>query len=459
MSKHIHILGICGTFMGSIAVLARQLGYTVTGCDANVYPPMSTYLEAQGIEIVPGFDAEQLAQFPADEFIIGNVMSRGKPVLEALLNQRLPYYSGPAWLAQNVLQDKKVIVVAGTHGKTTTSSMLAWILEYAGRSPGFLIGGITENFGVSSRVTDSDWFVVEGDEYDTAFCDKRSKFVHYRPHIALLNNLEFDHADIFPDISAIQTQFHHLVRIVPEQGWVVSNQDAPYLEEVLAQGCWSQQSHFGAHAAWQAQSIATDHSAFSVWHEGLQVGEIDYDLMGEHNQQNALAAIATANAAGVDVATSCAALANFKNAKRRMEHRGEVNGICVYDDFAHHPTAIRLTLEGMQKRVNGEGRVFAVLEPRSNTMRMNYHGHALRDALQYCDQGFVYQAPSLTWELDATLAGSEVPLSVYKDFDALVEAICLYAEPGDHIVVMSNGGFGNIHQKLLSALANKSVIA
>lgn len=459
MSKHIHILGICGTFMGSIAVLARQLGYTVTGCDANVYPPMSTYLEAQGIEIVQGFGAEQLARFPADEFIIGNVISRGKPVLEALLNQRLPYFSGPAWLAQNVLQNKKVIVVAGTHGKTTTSSMLAWILDYAGRSPGFLIGGIPENFGVSSRVTNSEWFVVEGDEYDTAFCDKRSKFVHCRPHIALLNNLEFDHADIFPDIHAIQTQFHHLVRIVPEQGWVVSNDDAPYLDEVLAQGCWSQQSQFGSQAAWQAKSIEADHSVFSVWHEGVQVGEVDYDLMGEHNQQNALAAIATAYAAGIDVDMSCVALTQFKNAKRRMECRGEVKGVCVYDDFAHHPTAIRLTLEGIQKRVKGEGRVFAVLEPRSNTMRMNYHGQALRDALQYCDQGFVYQAPSLTWELDETLAGSEVLLSVYKDFDTLVDAICVHAEPGDQVVVMSNGGFGNIHQKLLSALAKKPVIA
>ena len=455
---HIHILGICGTFMGGIAVLAKNAGHRVTGCDANVYPPMSTQLESQGIELIEGFGVEQLALNP-DIYVIGNVVSRGNPLMEEILNRGLPYISGPQWLAENVLQGKWVMAVAGTHGKTTTSSMLAWILEYAGLAPGFLIGGVPENFSVSARLpqtptqdpnSTSPFFVIEADEYDTAFFDKRSKFVHYRPRTAILNNLEFDHADIFADLAAIETQFHHLVRTVPQQGLVVSNGREASLERVIQRGCWTPVETFGASSGWD-MGPADAQGHFSVSWQGQTMGTVQWDLLGEHNRMNALAAIAAARHAGVQVAEAIAALAEFKNVKRRMELRGVVREISVYDDFAHHPTAIATTVAGLRSKV-GKARILAVLEPRSNTMKLGVMKQALPESLRDADLVFCYGA-NLGWSAQEALQPIAHKSQVFDDLPAMVQAICQVAQSGDHILVMSNGGFGGIHQQLLDALA------
>jgi UDP-N-acetylmuramate: L-alanyl-gamma-D-glutamyl-meso-diaminopimelate ligase len=443
MSKHIHILGICGTFMGGIAAIAKQSGYRVTGCDANVYPPMSTQLEAQGIELIEGWSAEQLALNP-DVFVIGNVVARGNPLMEEMLNRGMPYVSGPQWLAETLLRDKWVLGVAGTHGKTTTSSMLAWILEDAGLNPGFLIGGVPQNFDISARITDAPFFVIEADEYDTAFFDKRSKFVHYRPRTAILNNLEFDHADIFADLAAIETQFHHLVRTVPGNGLIVSNAREQALTRVLARGCWTPVETFGGDTGWRIDADA------NVTLNGESMGRLHWDLLGEHNRMNALAALAAARHAGVPVAQGLAALGRFKNVKRRMEIRGVVNGITVYDDFAHHPTAIETTLAGLRHKV-GDARILAVLEPRSNTMKLGVMKAALPDSLALANQVFCY-AGNLGWDAREALLPLGEKALVEDDFDALLAAVTRAAQPGDHILVMSNGGFGGIHARLLQAL-------
>jgi len=454
---HIHILGICGTFMGGIAVLAKAAGHKVTGCDANVYPPMSTQLEAQGVELIEGFDPSQTALNP-DIYVIGNVVSRGNPLMEAILNQGLPYISGPQWLAENVLQGKWVLAVAGTHGKTTTSSMLAWILEYAGLAPGFLIGGVPENFSVSARLPQvpvqdknsvSPFFVIEADEYDTAFFDKRSKFVHYRPRTAVLNNLEFDHADIFEDLNAIEKQFHHLVRTVPQQGLVVANGKEDSLQRVLDKGCWTPVEKFGTDDDWQAINAQGDGS-FDVVYKGQMQGHVAWGLLGEHNRMNALASIAAARHTGVAVEVSIAALTEFKNVKRRMEVRGESRGVVVYDDFAHHPTAIETTIAGLRAKV-GAARILAVLEPRSNTMKLGVMKNALPASLAQADLVFCYQA-NLGWDASAALAPIANKTQVHDDLTQLILAIKQVAVAGDHVLIMSNGGFGGIHQKLLDAL-------
>jgi len=453
---HIHILGICGTFMGGIAVLAKAAGHRVTGCDANVYPPMSTQLEAQGIELIEGFDPAQTSLNP-DIYVIGNVVARGNPLMEEILNQGLPYISGPQWLAENVLQGKWVLAVAGTHGKTTTSSMLAWVLEYAGLAPGFLIGGVPENFGVSARLPQtpkqdqksvSPFFVIEADEYDTAFFDKRSKFVHYRPRTAVLNNLEFDHADIFEDLPAIEKQFHHLVRTVPQQGLVVANQQDS-LDRVIARGCWSALERIDSASGWQVQNVDAQ-GRFDVYLNGERQGNVSWDLLGEHNRSNALAVIAAARHVGVAPCIAIEALGEFKNVKRRMEVKGVANDVTVYDDFAHHPTAIATTVAGLRAKV-GKARILAVLEPRSNTMKLGVMKDALPDSLRDADAVFCY-ANNLGWDAAAALAPIQQKAQTYDDLGQLVTAVTAMAQPGDHVLVMSNGGFGGVHQKLLQAL-------
>ncbi|MEW5787120.1 MAG: UDP-N-acetylmuramate:L-alanyl-gamma-D-glutamyl-meso-diaminopimelate ligase [Pseudomonadota bacterium] len=452
---HIHILGICGTFMGGIAAIAQQAGHTVTGCDANVYPPMSTQLEALGIRLIEGFGVEQLDLQP-DVWVVGNVVARGKqPLMEEILNRGLPYVSGPQWLAENVLRgggpgtDKWVLAVAGTHGKTTTSSMLAWILEDCGLNPGFLIGGVPMNFGVSARLTDSPFFVIEADEYDTAFFDKRSKFVHYRPRTAVLNNLEYDHADIFPDLAAIETQFHHLVRSVPGNGLIVANGGDPNILRVLGRGCWSPVEYFaGPGFGWQAQAL--DAEAFAVSLDDAPLGRVDWALLGEHNRHNALAALAAARHAGVPPRDGMAALSRFENVKRRLEVKGQARGVTVYDDFAHHPTAIATTLEGLRAKV-GPARILAVLEPRSNTMKLGVMKAALPASLGSADRVFCYSG-GIDWDAAGALAPLGGKLSVLADLDALVEAIAGECRPGDQVLIMSNGGFGGIHGRLLDRL-------
>ena len=443
-AKHIHILGICGTFMGGIAAIAKQSGYRVTGCDANVYPPMSTQLEAQGIALIEGFGVEQLSLKP-DVFVIGNVVTRGNPLMEEILNRNLPYASGPQWLADTLLRDKWVLAVAGTHGKTTTTSMLAWILEYAGLNPGFLIGGVPQNFGISARITESPFFVIEADEYDTAFFDKRSKFVHYHPRTAILNNLEFDHADIFADLAAIETQFHHLVRTVPGNGLVVCNGREESLQRVIQRGCWTPVEKFGSDDGW---NIADDDR---VTLKDVAQGTLQWELMGEHNRMNALAALAAARHAGVPITQGLAALTEFKNVKRRMEIRGTVNGIMVYDDFAHHPTAIATTAAGLRRKV-GSARILAVLEPRSNTMKLGVMKDALPGSLKDADLVFCY-AGNLGWDARGALAAMGDKAVVKDNLDELIAAIAAVARSGDQILVMSNGGFGGIHEKLLKKLA------
>ncbi len=441
---HTHILGICGTFMGGIAVLAKQAGHRVTGCDANVYPPMSTQLEAQGIELIEGFGSEQITLQP-DIFVIGNVVSRGNPLMEEILNRNLPYISGPQWLEQNLLQDKWVLAVSGTHGKTTTSSMLAWMLEYAGLNPGFLIGGVPQNFGLSARLTDTPFFVIEADEYDTAFFDKRSKFIHYHPRTVILNNLEFDHADIFADLAAIETQFHHLVRTVPGNGLIISNGRDDSLKRVISHGCWTPVELFACADGWNID--ADNRIAFY----GEVQGELKWELMGEHNRLNALAALAAARHAGVPVAQGLAALSEFKNVKRRMEVRGVVNGITVYDDFAHHPTAIATTVSGLRAKA-GSARILAVLEPRSNTMKLGVMKNSLPDSLKDADLVFCYDF-NLGWDARAVLAPLGDRAIIKDKLNELTTAIVATARPGDNILVMSNGGFGGIHEKLLQRLA------
>lgn len=446
---HLHILGICGTFMGGIAAIARSAGHTVTGCDANVYPPMSDQLRALGIDLIEGFDTGQ-AGIGADVFVVGNVVARGKqPLIEAILDRGLPYTSGPQWLADAVLRDKWVLAVAGTHGKTTTASMLAWILEDAKLNPGFLIGGVPQNFGVSARLTDSPFFVIEADEYDTAFFDKRSKFVHYRPRTALLNNLEFDHADIFPDLAAIETQFHHLVRTVPGNGLIVANGREASLDRVLERGCWTPVERFGGVGGWTAGEPDAD-GGFDVFLDGAPQGRVSWTLIGEHNRLNALAAIAAARHAGVPAAAAIDALARFENVKRRMEVRGSVHGITVYDDFAHHPTAIATTVEGLRAKV-GNARILAVLEPRSNTMKLGVMKAQLPGSLRDADTVYCYGA-NLGWDAAEALAPLGGKAHTFDDLDALVDRLLADARSGDHVLVMSNGGFGGIHAKLLEAL-------
>jgi len=456
---HIHILGICGTFMGGLAAIAKQAGHRVTGCDANVYPPMSTQLEAMGIELSQGFGAEQVELNP-DVYVIGNVVTRGKPLMEEILNRGLPYISGPQWLAENVLHERWVLAVAGTHGKTTTSSMLAWILEDAGLAPGFLIGGIPENFGVSARLpgaprqdpaSESPFFVIEADEYDTAFFDKRSKFVHYRPRTAILNNLEFDHADIFADLAAIETQFHHLVRTVPGNGRIVVNGREASLERVLARGCWTPVERFGGESGWQVGTVDADGS-FEVVLDGKSQGKVVWSQLGEHNRMNALAAIAAARHVGVAVADAIDALGRFQTVKRRMEVKGVVNDITVYDDFAHHPTAIATTVAGLRAKVGPATRILAVLEPRSNTMKLGTMKDALPGSLADADRVFCYAA-NLGWSPAEALVPLGQKAQTFDDLDALIAAVVAEARPGDQVLVMSNGGFGGIHGKLLERLA------
>jgi UDP-N-acetylmuramate: L-alanyl-gamma-D-glutamyl-meso-diaminopimelate ligase len=445
---HIHILGICGTFMGGIALLARQAGHTVTGCDANVYPPMSTQLLEQGVALIEGYSPDQLAMRP-DLFVVGNAISRGNPLLEAILDQGLPYTSGPQWLADNILAGKWVLAVAGTHGKTTTSSLLAWMLEDAGLSPGFLIGGIPANFGVSARLTDTPFFVVEADEYDTAFCDKRSKFIHYRPRTAILNNLEFDHADIFADLAAIETQFHHLVRTIPQHGRIIANGCEASLRRVIERGCWSELEWFGCEGEWEVSADdGREPASFRL--KGEELARCKLPLSGQHNRLNALAAMAAARHVGISPATAGQALARFSGVKRRMEARGTVNDITVYDDFAHHPTAIATTIAGLRRRV-GRRRILAVLEPRSNTMKLGVMKSQLPVSLADADLVYCHTA-NLGWDAAAALAPLGSRAHCFEQLGALVEAIARDAHHGDQVLVMSNGGFGGVHDKILDAL-------
>jgi UDP-N-acetylmuramate: L-alanyl-gamma-D-glutamyl-meso-diaminopimelate ligase len=452
----IHILGICGTFMGGVALLAKESGIEVTGSDKNVYPPMSTLLESQGIDVRQDFLTANIDD-DTDEIVVGNFMRRGMDVIEDMLNQNQSYTSGPQWLYQHILKDRWVLAVAGTHGKTTTASILAWILEYAGMSPGFLIGGVPENFGVSARLGDTPFFVVEADEYDTAFFDKRSKFVHYHPKTLILNNLEYDHADIFPDLEAIKVQFHHLMRIVPSEGLVVSNANEENLDDVLERGCWTPTEEFSStqdnafSSAWSVKYIQADGSEFSVLFEGEEQGVVKWDLLGQHNISNALAALAAARHVGVPIKHAIDALAEFKGIKRRMQLRGEVNNIRVYDDFAHHPTAIKTTLAGLRANV-GDKKIIAILEPRSNTMRMGVHQGVLAESLAVADQVILYQPDDVDWEMQSLLVELGDNASLYRDIDLLVVDLVKGANWGDQLLVMSNGGFGGIHDKLLQGL-------
>ncbi len=448
---HLHILGICGTFMGGIAALAREAGHRVTGCDANVYPPMSDQLRALGIELIEGFGADQLALAP-DLYVIGNVVSRGNALMEAILDADAPYTSGPQWLAEHILRGRHVLAVAGTHGKTTTTSMLAWVLEANGLEPGFLVGGVPGNFGISARLGTKSTFVIEADEYDTAFFDKRSKFVHYRPRTAILNNLEFDHADIFPDLGAIETQFHHLVRTVPASGRLVVNARDETLARVLARGVWSDVQRFGSQREEPGTLRARgEPSNFDVLRGATKVAHVEWELLGEHNQLNALAAIAAAEHVGVKPADAAKALASFANVKRRMELRGEAGGAKVYDDFAHHPTAMRLTIDGLRRKV-GTARILAVFEPRSNTMKLGAMKARLPWALEEADLSFCHSA-NLGWDAGEALAPMGDKAKVTDKLDVLVRDVVAASRPGDHILVMSNGGFGGVHDKLLAALA------
>ncbi len=452
----VHILGICGTFMGGVAALARAAGFTVSGSDRNVYPPMSTQLESLGIALTEGFEAAQLTPAP-DVVLVGNVMTRGMPVIEALLESSLPYASGPEWLAREVLSPRHVLAVAGTHGKTTTAALLAWILEHAGLDPGFLIGGVPENFGVSARLSRGRPFVIEADEYDTAFFDKRAKFVHYRPRTVTLNNLEYDHADIYPDVAAIQRQFHHLVRIVPGSGRILWNAADARLRQTLEMGCWSEREGFSREARpdarWSARAVsgARDFSRFEILEDGRPLGTVEWALIGAHNVENALAAIAAARHAGVDVPRSLAALKSFRGIARRMQLLGEVHGVRVYDDFAHHPTAIATTIDGLRRRV-GAARIIGVLEPRSHTMRMGVHRESLPGALAGADAVWLYTPPDLGWDAGGLLAALGTHARASADVDALARELARTARPGDHILVMSNGGFGGLHGKLLAEL-------
>ncbi len=450
----IHILGICGTFMGGVAVLARQAGFNVSGADANVYPPMSTQLREQGIELIEGYDSSFLEKNKMP-VVIGNAMSRGNPVVEYILDEGVEYCSGPQWLAENVLLDKWVLAVSGTHGKTTTSSMLAWILEYAGLKPGFLIGGIPENFGVSARLGESDFFVVEADEYDTAFFDKRSKFVHYKPNTLIINNIEFDHADIFPDLAAIQRQFHHLVRIVPSSGVIITKNNCINIDGVLQQGCWTPVQKTAISASvdngWSAENVSKDGSHFDICFDGKKKVSVSWQLQGLHNIENGLSAVAAAAHVGVSLDVAVDALSKFVGVKRRMEACGTVNGITVYDDFAHHPTAIKLTVNGLRAKV-GKARVIAVFEPRSNTMKMGVHKDELLGAFSAADQTYMLKPQGLQWDLPSGLNSS---IYVKNSVEEIVVDVVKQAEEGDHTFIMSNGAFGGIHQKIIDSLKEK----
>jgi UDP-N-acetylmuramate: L-alanyl-gamma-D-glutamyl-meso-diaminopimelate ligase len=458
ISMHVHIMGICGTFMGGIAILARQLGHEVTGSDQNVYPPMSTQLEEHGIALMSGYTAENVARRP-DLIVVGNAISRGNPEMEAVLDAGIPYVSGPEWLHDEVLRHRWVLAVAGTHGKTTTTSMLTFILEHAGLKPGFLVGGIPLDFGISARLGEGDCFVVEADEYDTAFFDKRSKFVHYHPRTCILNNLEYDHADIFPDLASIQRQFHHLVRTIPGRGLIVAPDWEPALDEVLQMGCWTPVEHTaqegqGSAATWAYHLLSKDGSRFEILHDGQPAGIVEWALTGLHNVYNGLAAVAAAHHAGVFPERSAEALSKFSNVKRRMEIRAEVKGITIYDDFAHHPTAIRTTVEGLRAKV-GRQRIMAVLEPRSNTMRMGVHAGSLGDALAQADHVLLLQPSMIEWDLSSATAGHP-NAAVFSSVAEIVERIAQSAQAGDHVLIMSNGGFEGIHQRVEFALKEKS---
>ena len=446
---HIHILGICGTFMGGLALLARELGMTVSGSDANVYPPMSHQLAAAGIDVMEGYEPSHLDPVP-DLVVMGNAMTRGNPAVEYVLNKGLPYVSGPQWLAENVLRGRWVLGVSGTHGKTTTSSLLAWILEHAGMSPGFLIGGVPDNFGETARLGNTPFFVIEADEYDTAFFDKRSKFVHYQPRTLVINNLEFDHADIFDDLSAIQRQFHHLVRTVPSEGLIVSPQEKA-IDQVFEMGCWTPRQTLGNDNDWQTKLINKDGSEFEVRFEE-QTATVRWNMLGQHNVSNALAAIAAARHVGVTLEHAAKALSEFAGVKRRLELRGEVNNVRVYDDFAHHPTAIATTIAGLRARI-GNRKLVAVLEPRSNTMKMGVHQDALAQSLIQADRVLLFQDAELKWSLKQVSETLGDHVTVHDSVDAIVTALQKEAAQGDEILVMSNGGFGGIHQKILEALA------
>jgi len=450
---HIHVLGICGTFMGGLALLARELGHTVSGSDANVYPPMSTQLEEQGITLMQGYEAEHLKPVP-DIVVIGNALSRGNPAVEAVLEQGLRYTSGAQWLLDYVLHDRWVLAVAGTHGKTSTASLLAWLLEDNKMSPGFLIGGIPDNFGISARLGETPFFVVEADEYDTAFFDKRSKFVHYHPRTLILNNLEYDHADIFPDIEAIQTQFHHLIRTVPANGLIISHAEDKYLDETLDKGCWTPLEYFAGMQTkgWQARPLSDDGSEFDVLFDDSKIATAKWSMLGQHNMQNALAAIAAARHVGVPAALAVESLSGFKGIKRRMEVRGVVKGITVYDDFAHHPTAIQLTLDGLRKNV-GDKKIIAILEPRSNTMKMGVHKTTLANSLQLADEVYLFQADNLEWDLAKELNSDSI--QVFSSTQAIIDKVLSEVKTDDHILIMSNGGFENIHQRLLDVLESR----
>ena len=452
MKGHIHILGICGTFMGGIALLAREQGFKVTGSDANVYPPMSTQLEEAGITLMEGYQADHLQPAP-DCVVVGNAMTRGNPAVEYMLDAGLNYTSGPQWLAENILSGKWVLAASGTHGKTTTSSMLAWILDYAGMSPGFLIGGVPADFGLSARIGETDFFVVEADEYDTAFFDKRSKFVHYRPRTLIINNLEFDHADIFADLAAIQRQFHHLVRTVPSQGRIVYPQGVTAIDETLEQGCWSEQAtvSLSGEGDWCAKLLETDGSRFEVSAGHAKPVEVNWAHCGLHNVANALGAIVAAHHVGVLPEVSAEALNAFRGVKRRLELLGEVAGVSVYDDFAHHPTAIETTLQGLRAR-SGEGRVIALIEPRSNTMRMGEHRTMLAASTAGADRVFWFQPEGMAWSLQDVVDDSPVSAALASDVDGLAVQVAAEAQAGDQVVIMSNGGFGGIHGKVLAAL-------
>jgi UDP-N-acetylmuramate: L-alanyl-gamma-D-glutamyl-meso-diaminopimelate ligase len=452
---HVHILGICGTFMGGIAALARALGHRVTGSDQSVYPPMSEQLAALGIELIEGYDPEQLKLQP-DVVVVGNVMSRGNALIEALLDSGIPYTSGPEWLSRHLLADRWTLAVAGTHGKTTTSSILAWLLEYAGLEPGFLIGGVPGNFNVTARLGQGQHFVVEADEYDTAFFDKRAKFVHYRPRTAVLNNLEHDHADIYPDVAAIQWQFHQLLRMVPHRGLVVANAADANVMQVIDMGCWTPVERFAGAAigdtAWYvAVEPGSDYSRFTVMAGERRMAEVSWDLLGRHNAENALAAMLAAQHAGVELARSVEGLRAFKGVRRRMEVRGVVHGITVYDDFAHHPTAIHTTIDGLRRRI-GKSRLIAVLEPRSNTMKLGSHREAIAGSLSQADRVWLYQGPSVKWDVADAVASLGDRARVTTDVDTLVSELDAFLRQGDHVLIMSNGGFDGVHGKLLSRL-------
>jgi len=455
---HIHILGICGSFMGGLAALAREAGHQVTGCDTGVYPPMSDQLRALGIDLIEGFDADQMSLKP-DMYVIGNVISRAHlkdgsakfPLMEAILDDGSPFTSGPQWLAEHVLRGRHVLAVAGTHGKTTTTSLLSWILDQAGLQPGFLVGGVPLNFGVSARLGGGKYFVIEADEFDTAFFDKRSKFVHYRPRTVILNNLEFDHADIFDDLAAIERQFHHLVRTVPSKGRLVVNGLEESLARVLAQGCWSELRTFGSAVS---DFVAEgDPSDFKVFYAGQFVAKVQWAIGGVHNQLNALAAIAAAEHVGVSPTVAVQALSSFESVKRRMEVRGSVNGITVYDDFAHHPTAIRTTVNGLRRQVGSRARILAVFEPRSNTMKLGAMKSQLPWSLEETDLAFCH-AGGLDWDAAAALQSMGARAKVGANMDEVIAQVLAQLRPGDHVLCMSNGGFGGIHERLLTALRN-----